>query len=649
MRHLSKSQKIGLLVLTVVVGVFTLLPTPRMALAEPPGIDPGPGSGSEQQPEPDAAVASADEAEKICQASHSLSWILCPLIFGGSQIGDVTHSFAGNFLVLNVDNFGEGTKKVWGTFRDIANIGFVIIFLIVIFSHLTGVGINAYHIKKIFPKLIVSVILINLSFFITQILVEISNIIGSSITGLFTRIAEELAESSPSTAPTGFALGNTIAAVLVALAAGATAFAASNATVSFFLQFLVPIILFIIVTLIVTVFILVARQAIVIFLAVLSPLAFLSTITPNTESLFQTWKKVLIGVLTTYPIIGLIFGAAGLAGSLLTSVSGGNWLLWIMAQMIHVIPLVAIPPAIKNSIAAVPMIGGKIAGLANKLQKKTWGAARKSPLSSRFKASHESQLRRRKLQRFSDQKADGTEKSRFGRGLAGMRRKVFSEQEAQLQRGIASEAQGMAGAMTDNDAQILANLGDGELTKEHLSQMSAGVRASFYSSGKNEAMLHMAAAEHLASKGRLRADQYQSFVQRAAQSKGYTNQMAFDSSNRILDSAKAKGAYDTAAYINNINQTGGDFRTGTRNGLTEEVAESYLDQLSADDLAKTSAGALATGSATANAFVRRLSDSDFVNTLHTAINSGNMNAETYNQIGVLSEQFRENLRQQRGG
>ena len=58
----------------------------------------------------------------------------------------------------------------WNTFRDIANVIFVILLMVVIFSQLTGVGIDNYGIKKILPKLIIAAILINLSYLICLIL-----------------------------------------------------------------------------------------------------------------------------------------------------------------------------------------------------------------------------------------------------------------------------------------------------------------------------------------------------------------------------------------------------------------------------------------------------------------------------------------------
>ena len=77
------------------------------------------------------------------------------------------------------------TRDAWTTFQTIANVVFIILLLFVIFSQLTGVGIDNYGIKRILPKLIVVAILVNLSYLICVVCVDLSNILGSSLKGLF--------------------------------------------------------------------------------------------------------------------------------------------------------------------------------------------------------------------------------------------------------------------------------------------------------------------------------------------------------------------------------------------------------------------------------------------------------------------------------
>ena len=74
-----------------------------------------------------------------------------------------------NFLNIKSDQLfsqsekGKEVFKHWVTFRDIANVFFVIMIAIIIFSQVTGAGISSYGIKKMLPKIIIYAILVNIS------------------------------------------------------------------------------------------------------------------------------------------------------------------------------------------------------------------------------------------------------------------------------------------------------------------------------------------------------------------------------------------------------------------------------------------------------------------------------------------------------
>jgi hypothetical protein len=83
---------------------------------------------------------------------------VCPVL---EWIGDAATGIYDNVIdpSLRVDpklfsnsETNNTVKNAWKTFRDFANVLFIILFLIVIFSQLTGVGIDNYGIKKILPR-----------------------------------------------------------------------------------------------------------------------------------------------------------------------------------------------------------------------------------------------------------------------------------------------------------------------------------------------------------------------------------------------------------------------------------------------------------------------------------------------------------------
>ncbi|MCL2002041.1 hypothetical protein FWG76_01390, partial [Candidatus Saccharibacteria bacterium] len=127
-------------------------------------------------------------------------WALCPLISTiDSMLGGVYEWVENNFLQIDVAFYqvNGGTYRAWEIFRNIANILFVIFFLVVIFSQLTSVGISNYGIKKMLPEIITAAILINLSFFIAQAMVDLSNIVGFQVKSLLEFIAASIQTGTP--------------------------------------------------------------------------------------------------------------------------------------------------------------------------------------------------------------------------------------------------------------------------------------------------------------------------------------------------------------------------------------------------------------------------------------------------------------------
>ena len=111
---------------------------------------------------------------------------------------------------------------------------------------------------------------------------------------------------------------------------------------------------------------LIARQTFIVLLVVISPLAFIAYLLPNTEKYFQQWRKIFTGLLLLFPIIGLLYGAAQLASSILLAAAGDDVILQVAAYLALVIPLFAIWPLLKGSMNAIPAIGNAIQGLGKR-------------------------------------------------------------------------------------------------------------------------------------------------------------------------------------------------------------------------------------------------------------------------------------------
>lgn len=299
------------------------------------------------------------EPESSCSGDlGSLGWLICPSMSLGGKLADAGYSSVSMFLDISPDIFNDnpelgGAKQAWNFFRDIANVVFVLLFLWVIFSQISNVGVSNYGIKKILPKLILGAILINLSFYICQLAVDLSNILGYALKGVLE------GASLNAEAPGVGGLGGGFVAVLTGALGlvGAPLFA--------FLTVSVPMLIWTLLSIAAALLILVFRQAAVILLIAISPIAFAAWLLPNTESLFKKWVSAFKGLLVVFPVVSLMYGSGKLAGAVLSNSSGG--IMQFVAMCVPILPLMATPFVIKSSLNSLGSIGAKISnnGLMN--------------------------------------------------------------------------------------------------------------------------------------------------------------------------------------------------------------------------------------------------------------------------------------------
>jgi len=350
---------------------------------------------------------------------EGVGWIICPVFNFLGGVTDAIYGVIAGMLATDVSIVATdtGTYSAWSTMRTLANAGFVIVFLIIIFSQLTGAGVSNYGVKKLLPRIIVAAILVNLSFFISQLAVDLSNILGGSLKGLIEGMV-------PKTAGTNvLATGNGFTNVVVGVFSGQMAIGAvaTAGVVAYYgsAGLLIPIILAAILAVIVTLFILIARQALIILLIVVSPIAFLAMLLPNTETYFKQWRKMFVALLLVYPMVAVLFGASYLASAiLLTSFGGsGNILGLLVALAVMVLPLFAVPVLLKGSLNAIPAVGK----FANKWASKANGLVGKQAKQGyqRSNFGQASALRRRAKEQYRAKKFTEGASSGVGALLAG--------------------------------------------------------------------------------------------------------------------------------------------------------------------------------------------------------------------------------------
>lgn len=299
-----------------------------------------------------------EEGKNSCGVD-GIGWLVCPLMSFAGSLGDASYSAISYFLSIDKGIFKDqengGLEQAWKFFRDIANAVFAVIFLWVIFSQISNVGVSNYGIKKILPRLIIGALLVNLSFYLCQIAVDLSNILGFSLKGVLEGAASKVGTQSAEvgTFNTLIVGGLTLAGVGLFI----------------FLAVSIPTIMALLLALLVVLVILIVRQAAVILLIAISPLAFAAWLLPNTENLFKKWVSMLRGLLIVFPVISLLYGAGKLAGAVLAAVGTNDpnnpkETMQVAALAASILPLGATPFVIKSSLNSLGSIGAKIGGLS---------------------------------------------------------------------------------------------------------------------------------------------------------------------------------------------------------------------------------------------------------------------------------------------
>ena len=296
------------------------------------------------------------EEEKNSCGIDGIGWLVCPVMNFVASLNDAAYSAISGFLdikpaILGDNSNTSGAKQGWNFFRNIANAIFAVIFLWIIFSQISNVGVSNYGIKKILPRLIIGALLVNLSYYLCQIFVDLSNILGHTL-----KDALESGAGGVGTGSEATGWGSAIAATIVGVG-GVVAFAALAVGIPTLVAGFFAIM---------TVFIiLVVRQAGIILLVAISPVAFAAWLLPNTEDLFKKWMKMFRGLLLVFPIISLLYGAGKLAGAILISSAtvdpnNPDETMQLVALAATTMPLIATPFVLQNSLSSLGSIGAKI-------------------------------------------------------------------------------------------------------------------------------------------------------------------------------------------------------------------------------------------------------------------------------------------------
>lgn len=305
---------------------------------------------------------------------EGMSWILCPTIDNTANAVDGIESVLRGWLQIDTNQiFRSQTYDAWNVFRNIANALIIIVLLMIIFSQLTGVGIDNYGIKKMLPRLVIMAILINLSYIVCELAVDLSNILGVGLNNMFESIGTAIRGGNGAAAETVA----TIVDALLATLAGAGAAASAVITIVGIAEgggvmLIISLVLVLLVALVAVLMFFVmlgARMVIVIMFTVIAPVAFACYILPNTQNLFKKWWKVFQAALVIFPICGALYGMSFVIKAIIFGGGDVDFMMALIAVCVPFLPFLLLPTLLRGALAGLGALGGTLTMMGNGLRK----------------------------------------------------------------------------------------------------------------------------------------------------------------------------------------------------------------------------------------------------------------------------------------
>ncbi len=288
-----------------------------------------------------------------------LGWILCPAFNFIASMNDKIFSILINWLVLapfqqNPGGPNSAAYSTWQHARNIVNVLFIVFFIVAIYAQVTGRGLQTYGIRALAPRIIVGALLVNLSYVICGVAVDISNIMGDSIYRILNDNTSVQGAAIGSGAFDGGWQNVTASITLLGGAAAGTVVLLGN------LAALVPIMIMAFVALVTAFLMLLFRQALIIIFVAFAPFAFILFVLPNTKSYFDKWRTIFTQLLLLYPAFALIFSGSQIAAQVVrdTAAQSGQEILMIFSLGIQVIPLFLLPLLMKVGGGVLNRFGG---------------------------------------------------------------------------------------------------------------------------------------------------------------------------------------------------------------------------------------------------------------------------------------------------
>lgn len=342
-----------------------------------------------------------DMCNQLTGELETSRWLICPASNTLSAAADRSVNHIQEFFQLNSSSIFNNPvfKQAWSIFRNASNIFLVIIMLWLIISQITNYGLSNYSIKKMIPRLVVGVVLVNLSFLLAQIAVDLSNLAGSGFFYLFNGLSEQLKLSgAASISASSIALGVLTGAGSLVILGGLTV--------------LLPSLVVVLIGLVFIILLLSMRHGLVVIFVLLMPFAIIANIIPRLDNVFRTWFKNFFNIIMLYPVIGFLYGGGRFLKFLLIGVAEGDNMIQLIGFAMPVLATLATPLVLISITKGMLSLNNFMNNQYNRAKTAGANTARNSDFNQTIK-THQSDLKLR------------IANSKFARGVYG--NKLFNK------------------------------------------------------------------------------------------------------------------------------------------------------------------------------------------------------------------------------
>lgn len=419
---------------------------------------------------PDSSGNCPSESDAVDCGSGAFNWVICPFI----QLALKGVSWLDTFIMnqLNVDVGGifdhtstsgsdqSGYYEAWSQFRILATAILMIGGLVMVVSTALGFEfLDAYTIRKTLPRLLIAIIGISLSWPLMRLCVNFFDTVGYDLRAIMYH--PFLHMKGTASVGTGILSTFVVGAGLLVYGAVALTFLLT-AFMAIFVGFLI----------------LVIRQAAIIMLVILAPIAIACYILPNTQRVWKLWYDNFLGLLLLFPIISVLIAAGHIFATVTINSNQGNSPTAIIAQAValiaYFIPYFLLPMAARMATGVI----GNIAGFVNDRHKGAFdrlkgfrdaGRQRKHQqrMDGEINKGLGGNMYRRAVRGFTDPKSAAFNPTRRGRAQYA----AFKERHEMGSSAALLKEHGVTEMMQDDDVRVALMSGSAERARAMLGKM----------------------------------------------------------------------------------------------------------------------------------------------------------------------------------